>query len=369
LEKLFAPFQLGRLSLKNRIVMAPMSTGYADGGGLVTDLMVRHYRRRAEGGAALLIVEPGVVHTQARLFPNSMGIWTEEQVGPLAGLAGAVHRAGAHVFLQLCHAGPKARSRFSGRPPLSASDIPLFRNDPPQAMTRGEIDQTVEDFVRAAARAARAGLDGVELHAAHFYLLSAFLSRLTNGRADDYGGSPANRSRLVVEIIRAIKRELGPDYPVVVRFNAREYGEGGIGPEEALQLAGLFVAAGADALHVSAFDRYRPELAKAVTVPATAIPGPEDPEGVFLLYAREIKKTVACPVIGVGRITDPVTAGEALTRGDCDLTAVGRALLVDPDWPQKAQSGGYTPCQGCGDCLTTLGDGGVRCAVNPEVGR
>lgn len=367
MELLFSSFRLGTISLPNRIVLAPTSTCFATTGARVTDKLIRYYEKRARGGAALIIVEPGVVSPRGKLFERSMGIYDDGAIEPLSRLTGAVKKYGAAVFIQLCHAGPKARANYAGGPVLTPSGIPFYKGEPASELSREEILSIEEEFIRAAGRALKAGFDGVEIHAAHMYLLSSFLSPLTNFRTDEYGGTTAGRARIVTEIISGIKKEFGDRLLVGVRFNGKEMGDRGIDTPEAAELGRLFAKAGADYIHVSAFTVPVPALENAATVPATSIAGDQWPRGCFIDYARAVKQAVSVPVIGVGKLDDPAVAEEALASGGCDLVALGRALIADPEWPIKVRSGiRPTQCLYCNTCLDSLRHGEMICSVNDD---
>lgn len=365
---LFSPFELKGKKLKNRIVFPPITTSFATPEAGVTEKMMAYYSRRARGGAAMLIVEPGVTSPEGRLMPRSMGIFRDGFVGPLARLVDGIKKHDCLALIQLCHAGPRSRLLPAGVKPVSASEVSIFKGVVPRPLKKSEIPGIVEEFVMAARRAARAGFDGVEVHGAHFYLLSNFLSPITNLREDDYGGGSTGRARIVCEIVRGIKQECGQDFLVSVRYHTREMGEGSIDPSGSVELGREFTAAGSDLLHLSSFYLPDPALDAVMTIPATAIPGEDAPEGCFLEYTAAVKKELTLPVIGVGKIIDPGAAERALAEKTCDLVAVGRALVADPDWPLKASSGDeIRRCKSCRACLRSLASGEMVCAINPEL--
>jgi len=366
-DRLFSTFQLGGKTLRNRIVLAPTSTCFATPNSGVTDKLIRYYEKRAQGGAALLIVEPGVVSQRGKLFERSMGIYEDSAVEPLSRLTGAVKKNGAVVVIQLCHSGPKARARFVGGEVQTPSGNPIYKGEPAHELLKEEIRGIVGDFIKAAGRALKAGFDGVEVHAAHLYLLSSFLSPIMNFRTDEYGQTTTGRSRIVTEIISGIKKEFGDSLLVGVRFNGKELGDRGIDIPEAVTLGQIFEKAGADYIHVSAYTVPVPAMENVATVPATSIAGDEWPRGCFIEYAKQVKHAVSVPIIGVGKLDDPALAEEALASGSCDLVALGRALIADPEWPNKVQSG-IVPdeCLYCGTCLGSLAKGEMLCAVNDD---
>lgn len=365
---LFTPTTFAGMHLRNRIVYPPITTGLAESDGKVSDRMVEFYRQRASGGVGLIILEPGVVHPQAKLARFSAGAWEDDQIPGMAKLAKTIQSEGARVLLQLCHAGPKANPRINGVPPSSASEKPFFFKLPTVALSQIEIHAVVNDFILAAARARAAGFDGVELHAAHFYLLSAFLSPLINDRTDAYGGNNQGRARIIREIVIAIKKKVGKDFPVTVRFHGYEDGEQGLKPSDAIEIAQIFAEAGADGLHVSAYGVPIPELVGIASVASSPIPAKEHPQAPFVDYAANVKRAINIPVIAVGKITDPKLAELSLQEGKCDLVAVGRALLADPQWPNKIAAGKKNiRCVGCMDCINSLAKGEIVCRVNKKL--
>ncbi|MFZ5633513.1 MAG: hypothetical protein ACOY40_11760 [Bacillota bacterium] len=365
---LFSPLEIKGLRFKNRIVFPPITTCFATHKAEVTEKMMNYYAERARGGAAMLILEPGVTSPYGKLNPRSMGIYEDRFVDPLARLVEGIKRHDALAFIQLCHAGPRARALPPNAQPVSSSDVPIFKGVVPKPLEAGEISRIVEEFVLAARRAARAGFDGVEIHGAHFYLLSNFLSPLTNRRRDGYGGDAAGRARIICEIIGGIKQVCGSGFPVIVRYHTREMGEGALDPAGSAALGREFAAAGADILHLSSWFLPDPALEAVMTIPATSIPGEDAPEGCFLEHTAAVKREVSLPVIGVGKIIDPAVAGQALAEGKCDLVAVGRGLVADPDWPAKAAAGEQIRrCRSCKACINSLASGEMVCSVNPDL--
>jgi len=364
-SRLWAPFQIGQMELKNRIVMAPVTTQYGSEEGYVTARAKSHYERRARGGAGLLIVEATYVHRRGQAFVNQLGISDDKFIPGLGELVQIIHRYGAKAAIQLHHGGLKAGWEVTGMQPVAPSALASRKGKVAKELTVDEIAGIVASFARAAVRAKKAGFDGVEIHAAHSYLVDQFLSRSWNKRQDIYGGELQNRARFLIEVIQAVKQAVGGSCPVWCRINGKEYGvEGGTSLEEAQQIAGMAQQAGADAIHVSA---YGPRAPTNLTTP-TFVPA------VIADLAQGIKKAVTVPVIAVGRIT-PEAGERILAEGQADLVAVGKGLLADPELPNKVASGkldDITPCivcMGCRDDLFSSGALGIRCQVNAALGR
>ncbi|GAA4324428.1 hypothetical protein GCM10023144_05980 [Pigmentiphaga soli] len=366
MDPLFQPGQIGTLQLRNRIVMAPMTTRLATADGHVTDATIAYFRARAAGGAGLLTVEMASPERVGRHRAHELGIHDDRFLPGLARLTGVLHEHGAKVSIQLGHAGGHTRADICGETPIAPSALPHHVYEGhgetivPLAMDRARIEQTIAAFVDAAARARRAGFDCVELHAAHGYLLSQFLCPAENRRDDEYGGSLENRARIGLRIVRGIKERL-PGFPVIYRLSADDLFDGGLRADEAEQVAQWAAQAGADAIHVSAA-HYRSQPSAELMIPPMAFP-----EGVFLPYAQRIRRRVGVPVIAVGRLGSPAVARAALAEGRADFIALGRSLLADPDWPAKVLAG--RPVRRCVACNTCVNDmrGGSRllCLVNP----
>ena len=365
------PIAIGNVLLSNRIVMAPITTNYGDERGYVTSKTLGFYGERARGGAAAIIFEALCIDATSRLAPRGYCIHDDSFVAGLASVVELVHGHGARIFAQLCHAGPKARSAITGAQALSASDVAVRFADPPRPMTQAEIRQAIDAFAAAALRARKAGFDGIELHAAHFYLLSAFLSGHLNLRADEYGGSVENRARLACEVIQAVKAKAGSDYPVICRIHGREALPRGIDEAEAKEIARLLVDAGADALHVSAGTaEVNPKIAPLYAIRVGGPPTKEMPFGCFVDCAASVKQAVDVPVIAVGKLNEPAVAERVLREKAADVIAIGRGLIADPYLPAKMLSGRWDEIVRCKDCLTChttmIMQRDMRCSVNPR---
>lgn len=362
--KLFEPGWIGSLELKNRLVMPPMATNYASKDGSVTDRQIDYYEERSKGGAGLVIVEISCVDAPTgKGTMRQICIDDDRFIPGLGKLAKAIKRHGARAAIQLHHAGRQTSARWAGHQPVAPSAIPAPEGEMPRELTLDEIAELITCFGEAAGRAKKAGFDGVEIHGAHGYLISQFLSPLSNHRQDAYGGSLDNRARFLLDIIKAIRGEVGKDYPVWCRLSAMEIGaDGGITPEETQTVAKLAEKAGVDAIHVSAHQvgpARRPPMAQ--------------PPCNFVIWAEAVKEAVSVPVIAVSRI--PPELGEGVLRdGKADFVSIGRQLLVDPYLPQKVETGKTEDIRPCIYCLTCLESirwrrEGVRCVVNPTLGR
>ena len=363
-EKLFEPGYLGPMKLKNRIVKPAMGTNYGTEEGYVSQRLKDYYAQTAHGGPGLVIVEITCVDSPVgKGIGHQLCIDDDRYIPGLSDLAHRVKQNGAKVAIQLHHAGREAKSKKTGLQPVAPSAIHMPWGEMPRELALAEISSVVDHFAKAAKRAKESGFDGVEIHAAHGYLIAQFLSPLSNKRQDEYGGTLENRARILMEIIRAIKELVGQDYPVWCRINGGEYGvEDGFTLSEAQEIARMCQDHGAHALHVSAFGYGSQTL---VNIPTST--------GHLIPVAREIQKAVNIPVIAVGRIT-PELGERALRDKSAEFIAMGRALLADPDLPQKLQSGQFNdvrPCIACLSCLHHLlmEDEPVRCSVNAALGQ
>ncbi|MHB8169051.1 MAG: NADH:flavin oxidoreductase [Thermoleophilia bacterium] len=319
------PLVTDRLTLKNRIVMPPMANDLSSSAGEVTEKHIKHYQTRAQAGVGLIIVEHSYIMPSGKMTRKQLGIYKDELTGGLRSLAGAIREAGAASAIQLTHAGANTTAAVCGCQPVGPSDVPVpGRDEIPRPLDTAEIGEIVEAYAQAARRAVEAGFDAIEIHGAHGFLLCEFVSPLMNRRADEYGGSTENRLRLPLEVIAAVRRQTGPDYPLFYRFGASDFIQGGLTLEEARQIAPQLTAAGIDFLDISGgMCGSRP---KALA----------DTQGYFVPMAESIKSTVDVPVIAVGGITDPAYANSVVADGRADLVAVGRALLKNPDWARQA---------------------------------
>ncbi|MDO8568136.1 MAG: FAD-dependent oxidoreductase, partial [Dehalococcoidales bacterium] len=366
LTKLFEPVNIGKGTLRNRIAMAPMGTSLATKDGLVTDVMREYYEARARGGAGMIIVESTNIDIRSLNEPNRPLIDSDLTLPGLRRLAAAIKKHGAFAAIQLNHCGGCTKSKVSGYPSLAPSAI-IFpagatKGEMVKELTTEQINEIVGLFAKAAARAKKAGFNGVEIHAAHPYLLAQFLSPFTNHRRDSYGGSLENRARALIEVLTAVRKTVGKDYPVWFRINGQEYGvPDGLTLEDARKVAQM-VKGLVDAIHVTSFGYGKAPLSNF----------PETPGGLLPLAAA-IKQVVDVPVIAVGRL-DPETGEAALKAGKADIIAMGRRMIADPEIAGKAKSGrlqDIRPCIACFCChdLGVLKDKPITCAVNPGLAK
>ncbi|MGX2944493.1 FAD-dependent oxidoreductase [Enterococcus alishanensis] len=364
--KIFTPGFIGKLSLKNRIVMPAMGTAYATAAGEASDDMIAYYEERAKNGCGLIITEITRVNNEhGRGLFNQLQAIDAQCVPQLERLADAVHKYDSKIFLQLHHPGRESNSMLQGgNQPVAPSAIPCGKTqEMPRELTTQECDDLVTVFVTGAVLAKTAGIDGVEIHAAHGYLLNGFLSPHTNKRTDKYGGSFQNRVRILGDILTYTKFMCGPDFPVSVRISGDDYIEGGNRIEDTVKIALLLESYGADVINVSS----------GTYESSPTIIEPNDyAQGWKKDLAKTIKEHVHVPVIAVNNIKEPSFAESLLEEDVCDFIGVGRAQLADSEWASKAKKGdelGIRKCIGCLYCFAELETGRkTKCAVNPRCG-
>jgi len=366
---LFQPVKFASVTSRNRIVMAPMVTNFSNLDEEVTDRQIRYYAERARGGAGTIVVEASNVKPDIRISARQIGSYEDRFIPGLSKLASAIKSQGTVALLQLLHGGPKV---LPDQRCESASPVGVRMGQVPKQLSSSDLRRIRQAYVRAASRAKKAGFDGVELHAAHLYLLSAFLSPFTNKRTDAYGGSLDNRVRLLREVIEDIKTDLGSSWPIWVRMNACELLQPGLSLEEGLEAAKTMTEAGTDAIHVSAYVLpINKNITSMVNIRVGAIPLKDSPPGPLLKYAAAIKRVVRVPVIGVGKLDDPQLAADAVIDGKCDMIALGRQLICDPYWPsrlEKGQEKEIVHCNYCNTCHTAQQQGkDLRCAKNKNL--
>jgi len=342
---LFSRYKLRDLEFRNRVFMAPMCQ-YSARNGLVKDWHAIHYGARAVGGAGLIMVEATAVTPEGRITPGDLGLWSDRQIDGLAVLAGVIKSQGAVAGIQLSHAGRKASchapwkegggtisSRNVGWQPIGPSPLSVDSEFPvPRVMTEKDIDSLVESFEMAARRALRAGFQVVEVHMAHGYLLSSFLSPLTNQRSDQYGGSWKNRVRFPLLIAETVRRVWPSGLPVFVRISCTDWLEGGWDMDQSIRLARALLDRGIDLIDCSSggltAQSGLPGLVEKTIIPASS--------GYQVPFAAAIRRQVEIATGAVGLINAPEQAEQTIVTKSADAVFLGRILLRDPYWPLYA---------------------------------
>ncbi|MEA1872323.1 MAG: FAD-dependent oxidoreductase, partial [Chloroflexota bacterium] len=367
-KNLFSPIKVGEVELKNRIVMLAVTTGYVEADNVVGERLISFFSERAKGGAGLIIVPFTPIDIASPMQP---GLYHDRFLFGAQSLVEAVHAHGAKVAAQLL-AQYHWVTREGGPAELVAPSPVLNRivGATPRALTVKEIHRLVEEFGKAARRARDAGFDAIELPLGIGYLLSRFLSPCTNQRSDEYGGNLENRMRLPLEIIEKIKEKVGKDYTIICRLSVEEFMDGGHTIEDSRRVASALEEVGIHALDIQAGWHECPVPLVQMSVP----------RGAFVYLAEEIKKVVPIPVIAAYRINDPVLAEHVLSQGKADLIGMARALVADPEFPNKAKEermDEIRPCIACSRCLEEVLPAykswgkpvSVSCTVNPQVGK
>ena len=367
--KVFEPFKIGSMEIKNRIVMAPMTVDYANPDETPSDRHFAYYTERAKGGVGLITLEVVTVDGDHRYQQNSLGLYNDALIAPHKKLVDAIHAHGAKVVPQLSHTGPESLGGFFKQiQPVGPSVVRTATTlQVCRELKIDEIQRYVSMYGDAALRARAAGYDGIELHAAHSYmLLGSFLSPLRNHRTDEYrGNKPEGRVKLLLEVLADIRKKVGDDFPITLRLSGYERESGSREINDTVRMAPLLVKAGVNAFHVSGGVG---DLNITQIIPAS-----DYPVGYNTHMAAAIKQVVDVPVMAVGRIMTVDDAEKILQANQADAVVMGRAFFADPHLINKAKAGRIDtirPCIVCQDCVDTImPGGGSACAVNPSSGR
>jgi 2,4-dienoyl-CoA reductase-like NADH-dependent reductase (Old Yellow Enzyme family) len=365
-DQLLREGQINKMRLPHRILTGPMEKGLANRDGSLTARYIDYLTERARGGAGLIQIESTYIDTRGMGHLYQVGCHGDHVVPALARAASAVHREGAKVALELYFGGRQTPSYMSQRQPIAPSVIECKKLNPvptPRAMAEEDIQEIVEKFAQAAHRVAEAGLDMIHLHGSHGYLLCSFLSPFSNHRSDRYGGSLENRARFPLEVLAAVRKTVGPDFPIGYRLSAEEYVEGGLTIDETASFAQMLADAGIDLIDVSGGIYESGQM---------IIQGPEAPKGGFVQNASAIKRAVGdrVPVSVAQRLNDPEFANEVLRREHLDFISLTRAFHADPHYVRKLmekRKQEIVPCIACHHCTNLLeANLPAGCAANPQ---
>ena len=364
-KHIFEPFTVRRMTMKNRIMMTPMGTNYGESSGEMSFLHINYYEQRAKGGVGLIMVENASVDSpEGSNGTTQLRIDQDNYLPRLFKLTETVHQHGACIGIQINHAGASAQSKRTNMQPVSASDIPSKAGgEIPRPLSKDEIYRIVKKYGEAAKRAQIAGFDTVEIHGGHSYLLSQFLSPITNKRTDEFGGSLENRARLTRLVIEEVRNQVGPFFPIFLRVSADEFMEGGNTLEDCLEYL-KYLEKEVDVFDVSC------GLNGSIQY---QIDANHFPDGWRSYMAKAVKERFGKPCVTMGNIRDPHVAEDILARGDADLIGMGRGLIADPEWVNKVEFGDECDIRKCISC--NIGCAGhriginrpIRCTVNPSV--
>ncbi len=363
MSKLFEEIPVGQMAVKNRIIMSAMDLGFTSD-GTVNDRIIRFYEDRAKGGVGLIVVGGCYPEMNGKVWKSIIGLDKDELIPGLRRLTDTVHAYQVRIAAQLLHGGRSASSFFTKMQPVSPSPL-VHRSikQEPHALTVSEIKTVIGNYVSATVRAKKAGFDAVELHGGMGYLINQFLSKATNKRDDEYGGSLENRVRFAREIIIAIKEAVGKDYPIIFRMSGDDLVAEGLKIDESLEIARMLEQSGADAFNVSPgwHESRTPILSMII------------PRMAYTFLSQRIKSCVKVPVIASVRINDLTLAEEILGNEQADMVSLGRPLIVDPDLPNKYKNGQFDDIrtciacnQGCFDSLLNFKS--VSCTYNAMAG-
>lgn len=364
--KLFEPFTINKKTLKNRFIMAGMDTNFGDEEGNVPDKLIDYYELRAKGGVGLIIVEAAYFDKLGAGTSTMLSIDSNKRIKGFNKIVNVIKKHGAYALLQIYHAGAQASSFMMGLQAVAPSAIPFeMSGETPMPLTKKQISKIVKGYGDACLRAKKAGFDGVEIHAGHGYLLNQFFSLRTNKRDDEYGNqSFENRSRAAVEIIREVRKKCGNDFIIGFRLNGSDYIPEGLEIEDVIQIAKILEQEGVDLINITGgvFDSPR----------FPVVPYMNYPRGCFVHNAQLVKQALdRIPVAVVGRINTEDVAEKILQENELDLVTIGRALIADPEFPNKIKKGKQEEiriCIGCNTCLNQImTEQPVLCAINPNL--
>ena len=362
---IFSPLTVKNMTIKNRIVMMPMGTNYGEQNGEMSFLHINYYEQRAKGGTGLIIVENASIDSpQGSNGTTQLRIDHDNYLPRLFKFCENIHRYGTKIAIQINHAGASAISSRINMQPVSASDVPSKEGgEIPRPLSREEILHIVKKYGEAAKRAQTAGFDAVEIHAGHSYLISQFLSPITNKRTDEFGGSVENRTRFCRMVIDEVRKQVGPFFPIMLRLSADELMEGGNTLDDTLEYLD-YLQEEVDIFDVSC------GLNGSIQY---QIDANYLPDGWRSYMAKAVKEKFNKPCISMGNIRDPKVAERILADGDADLIGMGRGLIADPAWVNKVATGHECDLRKCISC--NVGCAGnrigvnrpIRCTVNPSV--
>ena len=365
------PKKIGQLEIKNRFVRSATYEGLANEEGEITEKLVDFYKKLAEGGSGLIITSYAFIQQSGQANNKQIGVYKDDFIPGLKKIADIIHEhgEGCKVVLQLVHAGRQSHHVKETVAPSAV--LEKFSNKMPREMTTNEIEETIESFAFAVRRAKEAGFDGVQLHGAHGYLISEFLSPYTNKRTDQYGGNTDNRLRFVEQIYRKSRELVGDDFPILIKMNCDDFLEGGITLNESKKITKMLSNIGYDAIEISScmwetVKRKKNEIGwKPTFIPESrkAIGTVNEP-AYHLPYAKEIKMGIDIPLILVGGLNSIDLVEEILNKGDADFVAFSRPLIREPDLPNRWMKGigsSTADCDYCNSCMTTLFTTGLLC--------
>ena len=349
---LFTPIKIGELTIPNRFIRSATHDFMATNEGLITERQISLYGNLGKGEVGLIISGHAFVHPGGKASPHQIGVHSDDTHEGLSRMIQAVHESHSRIFLQIAHAGRQTKEKLCGCTPLAPSAVyePVFKITPKEMAVK-EIEAVVSQFIQASLRAKQAGFDGVQLHVAHGYLLSSFISPYTNKRIDEYGGSLRNRARIVLNIVEGIKEAVGGRFPLIVKMNAIDSLPGGLTGEESIQLGSILEKSGVDAIEVSG------GMAESGEGSVWSGLRSEQDEGYFVEYAEKIKKAVRIPVFGLGGIRTFSNMEKIISEGLADMISMSRPFIRQPFLVREFRLGRFkkSACISCNKCFNPRG--------------
>lgn len=355
---LFSPIRIGSVEIPNRFVRSATHDFLADNDGRVQAEQIRLFKDLAEGEAGLILTGHAYVSPEGKASLRQTGADADEKIPGLRLLAQSVHKAKSAIFLQISHAGRQTKPKLCGCTPAAPSAVyePIYRLTP-RAMTEKDISRTIDDFIQAGRRAEEAGFDGIQIHIAHGYLLSSFISPYTNRRTDSWGGNLANRIRIVREILLGLRSRSGPEFVITAKLNAVDFLDGGLTLEESTRMARILEEDGLDGIEISG------GMSEAGQGSVWKGEREEEEEGYFLHYAERIRKSLTIPVFGLGGFRTFSVMEQAVSSSRVDLISLCRPFIQDPHIVKKFRTGDIkkSDCISCNGCFNPRG---ISCAEN-----
>jgi len=365
MEKILSPISIRNCQLKNRIVMPGLASFLIENDGSYSDKTIEHYRLRAAGGPSMIIMEAHGVAPEGIVSNHQARIYDDRFIKDISRAAEVIKYEGCVPAIQIHHAGRQVPARIINRKPFAPSSLPCPAiKGEVEPLSVENIEKIVNQFGDAAERAVEAGFELIEIHGAHGYLINQFISGFSNVREDEYGGSVERRAKFAIDIIREIRKRVGPDFPLSFKISAQEFVPNGLTTRESIEILKLLIPEGLDVIQVSAGNDGTPEwICQPMFMKQACLAD----------SAADIKAEIDVPVMVVGRINDPFIAEEIIKEGKADIICMGRGLLADPELPKKAQSGRFEDirkCIACNTCMQSIfRNGKIECLVNPALGR
>jgi 2,4-dienoyl-CoA reductase-like NADH-dependent reductase (Old Yellow Enzyme family) len=365
MSKLFEETSIKGLTIPNRFIRSATWEGMANEDGSCTQKLTDYMVQLAHGGVGLIITGHTYVSAEGQAGPRQLGVYRDHFTAGLADMTSAVHKAGGKIVMQLAHAGCQAARELTGREALGPSVMTDKEGPINREMTLEDVGKVVEAFGKGAARAEKAGFDGVQIHAAHGYLLGQFLSPFFNKRKDEYGGTPENRVRIILEVFRTIKARVRSDYPVMIKMNSKDFVEGGLSGDEAIKFAAILAESGIDAVEFSGGTSYSGKL-------TPVRPGKLDSRDEEVYYrnaAEKYKKVVSVPLMLVGGIRSFEVAERLVEDGTTDYISLCRPLIREPDLVNRWKAGDRrkAACLSDNQCFRPgMAGEGIYCVVEKK---